>query len=125
MAMKEITEDEWYAFLQEALSRGETLIDLGAFHKWVEQQKPTWEQQGLHPEIRPPSREPHKNAMYIDFESATVIARLTVWDSGEWELGVAYVASDGAYNSHYWPAHSLEVLIDRVSADLQRTGVTR
>jgi hypothetical protein len=61
----------------------------------------------------------------VDFESDTVIARLTAWDSGEWKLSANFAASQEDQNSDYRPAHSLDALIAAVSAELRNMKVVR
>lgn len=117
------TDDAWLARRDAAAARDARLIDLGAVEAWARGQTEKWASHGLHAELRPPTSGREKNALWVDLDGPGVLARIVVWDSGEWEVQRADPRTGAVEVSPYRPLPSLDEVTAAVDADLRRLGI--
>jgi len=119
------TEDEGLQRRDEALARGERLIDLQAAAAWMQGQIGRWAAQGLRAELHPPTIGREKNGVWVDFEGPSTFARIVVRDSSEWEVERADPERGEIEVSPYRPATSFDELAAALEAELRRMRVLR
>ena len=116
-------DDEWLERLGEAWARGGRLIDLAAVEAWVRGRMARWASLGLHADLHPPTTDRSKNSLWVDLEGLGALSRITVWDSGEWEIQRGEIESGALEVSPYRPVSSIDELIVAVEAELRRMRI--
>jgi hypothetical protein len=97
-------------------------MSLDAFLAWLSHEQEQWEAQGLKVDIGPVSQGRSKNSMGVSLETDRLWGMIRVWDSGEWEVAKFDRVTQDDEWSEYQPASSVEELIAKVGAQLQRMG---
>jgi hypothetical protein len=93
---------------------------LDAFAPAVAARAETWDRLGLEWRIRPVAPNHDKPVLVSEFESATHMGGIQIWDSGEAELDSIRLTDDRTVSKHYdlTGPGDLEVLLDELVAHL-------
>lgn len=82
----------------------------------VNSRRETWTRLKLRPKIRPIAPNHGKPVVGAEFESASWLAEIMIWATGEAELSTIRLADDRNVNKHFDLAHKedLDILLDEM-----------